>query len=156
MRMVPEISDSIYFNNQILDLQKYYHGVIHHTIIQRMHTVAQVDDTYFNMILILIVYFLSLGVYQIMTSDGAGRPTTQYSGMSNNVNRRLNEHGYGGSDNLTWQMHQANYRGTDVRVRYAEADSALEARAQELYLLGQRDYNWNSRNNDGNVRYWWQ
>jgi hypothetical protein len=92
----------------------------------------------------------------MMTTDGVGRPTAQYSGMSEDLNRRLNQHGYGGSDNISWPMHQANYRGMDVRVRYAEAGNGLEARAQELYLLGQRNYSWNANNNSGNDYYWWQ
>lgn len=90
-----------------------------------------------------------------MTTNGIGRPSVQYSGMSGDLNRRLGQHGYGGSDNLSWHMHQANYRGMDTRVRYAEADSQLEARAQELYLLQQREFNWNLRNNGGRDRFWW-
>ncbi|CAF4223897.1 unnamed protein product, partial [Rotaria sordida] len=54
------------------------------------------------------------------------------------------------------EMNQAGYRGMDVRARYAAADSRLEARAQELFLLGQRNFAWNSQNNDGAVPYWWR
>jgi len=91
-----------------------------------------------------------------MTTSGVGRPETQYSGMSMNVNRRLDEHGRGGLDNIAEQMNQAAYRGMDVRARYAPADSALEARAQELFLLDQRNFAWNSRNNGGINPYWWR
>ncbi len=78
------------------------------------------------------------------------------SGMSMNVSRRLDEHGRRELDNIATQMNQAAYRGMDVRARYAPADSALEARAQELFLLDQRNFAWNSRNNGGNTRYWWR
>ena len=91
-----------------------------------------------------------------MTTNGMGRPTTQYSGMSINVNRRLDEHGRGGLDNIATQMHQAANRGMDVRGRFAPADDAFEARAQELYLLDQRNFAWNSRNNGGNNPCWWR
>ncbi|CAF3496364.1 unnamed protein product [Adineta steineri] len=94
------------------------------------------------------------GVYQLMTMPGMGRPTTQYSGMSNDLSRRLDEHGRGGWDNLASPMHQAAIRGMDVRARFAPADGALEARAQELLLLGQREYSWNSRNNGGFNPHW--
>ncbi|CAF3209923.1 unnamed protein product [Rotaria sp. Silwood2] len=95
------------------------------------------------------------GVYQLMTTNGAGRPTTQYVGMSNDVSRRLDEHGRRENDNIMIQMNQAANRGMDVRACYAPADNTLEARAQELYLLGQRDYSWNDRNNGGADRRWW-
>ena len=91
-----------------------------------------------------------------MTTEGVGRPAAQYAGMSNDLSRRLDEHGRRGTDNIAMQMDQASSRGMDVRARFAPADSALEARAQELYLLGQRDYAWNARNNGERSRYWWQ
>ncbi|CAF3551591.1 unnamed protein product [Rotaria sp. Silwood1] len=96
------------------------------------------------------------GVYQLMATYGVGRPTTQYSGMSLDVNRRLDEHGRGGLDNIATQMNQASYRGMDVRARYASADSPFEARAQELFLLDQRNFSWNSRNNGGIDFGWWR
>ncbi|CAF0796889.1 unnamed protein product [Adineta ricciae] len=95
------------------------------------------------------------GVYQMMTTSGVGRPTIQYAGMSMDVHRRLNEHGRGGMDNIAVQMQQAANRGMDLRARFAPADSAFEARAQELFLLNQRDYAWNSRNNGGMTFSWW-
>ena len=115
-----------------------------------MHIVVQVNN--------ILIYYASyvvclLGVYQLMASNGVGRPATQYSGMSINVSRRVNEHDRGGLDNIALQMNQAANRGMDVRVRYAQANSPFEARAQELYLLNQRDYAWNSRNNGGNVSF---
>ena len=118
-----------------------------------MHMVVQVDN---NSIYCSSYISSFVGVYQLMTSPGVGRPTIQYSGMSRDVNRRLDEHGRCGLDNIALQMNQAANRGMDVRVRYAPADSLLEARAQELFLLHQRNYSWNSRNNDGNDRYWWR
>lgn len=107
----------------------------------------------------LLYYLLSLsvfciGVYQLMTMPGVGRPTVQYTGMSNDLNRRLDEHGRGGWDNLASQMHQAANRGMDVRARFAPADSIFEARAQELLLLGQRDFSWNAQNNGGSNPFW--
>ncbi|CAF1474511.1 unnamed protein product [Rotaria sordida] len=105
------------------------------------------------------------GVYQIMTSSVCFTLKVYFyiivseqfnSGMSVNVNRRLDEHGRCTSDNIVTQMNQAGYRGMDVRARYAAADSRLEARAQELFLLGQRNFAWNSQNNDGAVPYWWR
>ncbi|UJR16739.1 hypothetical protein I4U23_003639 [Adineta vaga] len=95
------------------------------------------------------------GVYQLMTMAGMGRPTTQYTGMSLDLHRRLNEHGRGGSDNIALQMHQAANRGMDVRARFAPADNIFEARAQELFLLDQRNFSWNSRNNGGIDPSWW-
>jgi hypothetical protein len=91
-----------------------------------------------------------------MTTNGMDRPTTQYSGMSSDISRRLDEHGRGGLDNIATQMHQAAYRGMDVRGRFASADNPLEARAQELFLLGQRNFAWNSQNNGGINPYWWR
>ncbi len=91
-----------------------------------------------------------------MTMGGMGRPAVQYSGMSNDVHRRLDEHGRGGLDNIALQMHQAANRGMDVRARYASADNPLEARAQELFLLDQRNFSWNSRNNGGIEPFWWR
>lgn len=61
-----------------------------------------------------------------------------------------------GLDNIALQMNQAANRGMDVRVRYAQADNLYEARAQELFLLNQRNFSWNSANNSGNVPYWWR
>jgi chemotaxis regulatin CheY-phosphate phosphatase CheZ len=83
---------------------------------------------------------------------------TEYvdSGISIDVSRRLDEHGRGGLDNIATQMNQAANRGMDVRARYAPADNALEARAQELFLLDQRNYSWNSNNNGGIDTYWWR
>ena len=91
-----------------------------------------------------------------MTSSGSGRPTAQYAGMSRDISRRLDEHGRGGPDNIARQINQAADRGMDVRVRYASADNPLEARAQELHLLDQRDYNWNAQNNDGKDNFWYR
>ncbi|CAF3506450.1 unnamed protein product [Rotaria socialis] len=96
------------------------------------------------------------GVYQLMTTNGIGRPKIRYTGMSNDIGRRLDEHARCTSDNITTQMNQAANRGMDVRARFAPADSALEARAQELFLLGQRDYAWNERNNGGATKSWWK
>lgn len=96
----------------------------------------------------------SSGVYQLSTSDGYGRPTTQYTGMSNDLSRRIDEHARGGFDNLATQMNQAANRGMDVRVRYAPAATPYEARAQEMFLFDQRNFNWNDRNNGGPVRRW--
>ena len=95
------------------------------------------------------------GVYQLSTSNGYGRPTTQYTGMSNDLERRVNEHARASSDNLQLQMNQAANRGMDVRMRFAPADNPFEARAQELFLLGQRNFNWNTNNNGGANERWW-
>ena len=72
------------------------------------------------------------------------------------VNRRLNEHARGALDNIATHMHQAAYRGMDVRGRWASADDALEARAEELFLLDQRNFAWNCRNNGGINPHWWR
>ncbi len=54
-------------------------------------------------------------------------------------------------------MNQANNRGIDTRARYAFANNELEARAQELALLDQRNFDWNSKNNGGaNLRWYRQ
>jgi hypothetical protein len=84
--------------------------------------------------------FNNPGVYQIMTTPGYGRPSTMYTGMTNNLGRRLQEHGRGGFDNIAHPMNQAGYRGMDTRYRYAYADNPFEARAQELYLLNQHNF----------------
>jgi predicted GIY-YIG superfamily endonuclease len=91
-----------------------------------------------------------------LTATGAGRPTSRYTGMSNDVYRRVDEHGRGEPDNISSFMHQAHIRGIDTRVRYAEADSRMEARAQELFLLSQRNYDWNSQNNGNTNSYWYR
>ncbi len=91
-----------------------------------------------------------------MTVPDSGRPTHRYTGMSNDMHRRINEHGRGGLDNISPFMSQAQNRGIDTRVRYAPASSPLEAKAQELSLLENRNYDWNSKNNGGANRYWYR
>ncbi len=80
------------------------------------------------------------GVYQIMTKLGQVRPSLMHTGMSNDLNRRLQEHGRDFTDSIASLIHQAAYRGMDTRFRYALADNTREARAQELFLLDQRSF----------------
>ena len=79
-----------------------------------------------------------------------------YTGMTNNLGRRLQEHGRGGFDNIAHPMNQAGYRGMDTRYRYAYADNPFEARAQELYLLNQHNFPWNAMNNGGINPFWYR
>ncbi len=91
-----------------------------------------------------------------MTVPDSGRPTIRYTGLSNNINGRIDDHGRGGWDNIASFMSQAQDRGIDTRIRYAPASSPMEARAQELSLLEQRNFDWNSKNNGGANRYWYR
>jgi predicted GIY-YIG superfamily endonuclease len=91
-----------------------------------------------------------------MSTRGQGRPSLMYTGMSNDLGRRLQEHGRGGEDNIAHLMNQATHRGIDTRFRYAFANNSREARAQELYLFNQRNYPWNARNNGGIDPFWYR
>jgi len=91
-----------------------------------------------------------------MTTLGPGRPFLTYTGMSSDLNRRLQEHGRGGWDNIASFMNQAANRGMNTRFRYAQADNIFEARAQELFLLNQGIFPWNAMNNGGIDRYWYR
>ncbi|CAF1375929.1 unnamed protein product [Didymodactylos carnosus] len=88
------------------------------------------------------------GVYQISTTDGPGRPTTKYTGMSGDLSTRIDQHGRGES-NISEQMNEASGQGMNTRVQYSETDSRAEARGQEMFLLDQHNFDWNDRNNGG-------
>jgi hypothetical protein len=104
----------------------------------------------------IIFLIIGLGVYQIMTTPGLGRPSMVYTGMSNDLSRWLQEHGRGGGDNIASLMNQAAYRGMNTRFRYAPADNIFEARGQELFLLDQQSFPWNAMNNGGIDRFWYR
>lgn len=91
------------------------------------------------------------GVYEISTRQPGvvGRPNVQYAGMDSHLGRRGNDHGRGGSDNIADLVARAANQGLNTQIRYAQANSVAEARAQELYLLDQSLYSWNSQNNEG-------
>ncbi|CAF1063953.1 unnamed protein product [Didymodactylos carnosus] len=89
------------------------------------------------------------GVYQIATTTGLGRPNIRYSGMSNDVHSRVNDHGRANGDNLDIQFNQARNRGISTMVRASASSSAYEARAQELQALDSRNFSWNHYNNGG-------
>lgn len=91
-----------------------------------------------------------------MATSGQGRPSMMYTGMSNDLHRRMQEHGRGGTDNIADLMNQAANRGINTRFRYSLADNIYEARAQELFLLGQQNFPWNGLNNGGIDRYWYR
>lgn len=76
--------------------------------------------------------------------------------MSNDVSQRIDAHTRGEPDNISSFMNQASNRGIDTRVRYAEANSRMEARAQELHLLDNRNFDWNSQNNGDTNRRWYR
>lgn len=90
------------------------------------------------------------GVYLISTTNGGpGRPEQQYVGKDAHLGSRVNDHGRGGGDNIADLMQRAGNQGKTVMVQMSNATSRDEARAQEIYLLDNAHYSWNSQDNDG-------
>jgi hypothetical protein len=90
------------------------------------------------------------GTYILSTDAGKPGPKeAQYVGKEANSGSRCNDHGRGGEDNLSDLTNRAQKQGKDVIVQTADANSTLEERAQEKYLLDKSTYSWNDKDNDG-------
>lgn len=91
------------------------------------------------------------GIYLLSTSipGKPGPKEKQYIGKEKNSGERVNDHGRGGNDNLADLINRTQNQRKTVLSQTAPANSTKEARAQELYMLANSSYSWNSQNNGG-------